>query len=114
MTLGSLKKQGPWLKNRHRHLVGAFRLLFDEHPCVAHFLDYPRHYFLRRAELLRAILAEAPLDLSVGEALRPYADAEREADQVRVLELHARTFVAIVEDGVDSGDAQLAVDAVGG
>jgi hypothetical protein len=72
-----------------------------------------RHDLRRRPELLRPIAAPAPFDDAVREALRADGDAQREADEVRVLELHARAFVAVVEQHVDAGGEQLRVDLLG-
>src|SRR4051794_5592072 len=58
-----------------------------------HCIDHALNDFIRIAELLRSIFAEAPLDLSVRETLRADRDSQRKADQIRVLEFDARTFV---------------------
>src|ERR1043165_1782019 len=67
----------------------------------------------RRSKLLRAVLPPTPFNDAVGQALRPHGDPQREADQIRILELHARALVAVVEEHVDAGGEELRVDLLG-
>src|SRR5690606_14852985 len=48
------------------------------------------------------------------ESFLPDDDAERDADQIAVLELDARALVAIVDQTLDAGGAELGVEPLGG
>ena len=64
----------------------------------------PRH-LAQRNQLDRLVAAELPLDLALGEALLADRDPDRDADQIGVLELHARALVAVVVEHVEAGRA---------
>src|ERR1700730_18517718 len=70
-------------------------------------------HFTRRAELFGAVLPPAPLDLPIGQTPGADRNAEREADQIRIFEFHARTLVTVVEKSINSGIEQLAIDLFG-
>ena len=72
---------------------------------------YLRHNFLRRPELLRALLPPTPFDLPVRQALRPHRDPQREADQVGILKLHAGAVLAIDASGSESVNAASQAEA---
>src|SRR5712691_5126838 len=94
--------------------VTAARPFISASPAQDDALRHPRDHFPRRAELLGAIFPPAPLNLAVGEALRPDGNAKRNADQIGILEFDARTLIAIIEKSIDPGVQQLAVDILRG
>ncbi len=66
---------------------------------------------LDHSELL--FVAELPFDFAVHEALLADGDAHRRTPQVGVLELHARTFVAVVHEHVDAGGFEFLFELLG-
>src|SRR5205814_5144087 len=68
------------------------------------------HHLARRYHLELRGPAPLPLDFSFGESLLPDRDSQRQADQIGVLELHAGTLVAIVEQHLDARLGELTVE----
>src|SRR5580765_3758145 len=67
-----------------------------------------------RNALVRPVAAVSDLDQALLGQEIPHSDANRHAEEVRVLELHAGALVAIVEQHVETRRSKLAVDLLAG